>query len=360
MPWPAYLTDGESALRRPVQLYLAPRELQILDEEGRCLDVWPLAGVRLAGEVFSGQPIRLSHSERGEARLTLESHEILEALGRYTPASRWRLRPTRNLIVVATGSLLVTVAVAALIVWGVPRLASPLARAVPASWEEAWGGQIADNFEAQFDRCEGGPGNAVLQSLAARMAAVASAPFDIRVVVIDVDQINAFALPGGRIFILRGLLTFAAGPEELAGVLAHEMAHVTARHPAAALIRGLGIQLILTVIAGDLAGSGVLADLGQTLLLLSYGRAAEREADRIGSEILRQVGLSPESQISLLGRMAGQEDAGSALPSFLSTHPDPRERIAALHREAQRPVNGTTPEPILSATQWAALQSICN
>lgn len=192
-----------------------------------------------------------------------------------------------------------------------------------------------------------------LQQLGAKLAAASERPhlpWTFRVV--DDPTPNAFALPGGYIFITRGLLNLMDSEAELATVLGHEIAHVTARHSVSAISRqqiaqlGLGLGGILLPQLqplGDVAGAG----LG--LLFLKHGRGAERQADELGFGYALAQGYDvremPDVFVSL--QRFGELEKRSAIPSWLATHPAPeerirdtRERLAALQQPLDRTVVG--------------------
>ncbi len=149
--------------------------------------------------------------------------------------------------------------------------------------------------------------------------------------VLDDPTINAFALPGGYIYVTRGILSHMNSDAELAGVLGHEIGHVTARHGITRVSRaqiaelGLGIGMIL---APDLRPLGQAAGAGLQLLFLRNSREAEREADDLGLGYMSERDYDPRAVarvFEMLGRASGAED-GERIPGFLSTHPDPLER----------------------------------
>jgi predicted Zn-dependent protease len=149
--------------------------------------------------------------------------------------------------------------------------------------------------------------------------------------VLDDPTVNAFALPGGPIFVTRGILAHMNSEAELAAVLGHEIGHVTARHSAAQLTRtqlaqlGLGLGAVLSP---DLAKYGELASVGLGLLLLKYGRDAETQADELGLRYMLNEHYDAREMVDLfqmLSRVSAQE--GSRLPTWLSTHPDPGDRL---------------------------------
>ena len=148
------------------------------------------------------------------------------------------------------------------------------------------------------------------------------------------DVINAFALPGGKVFISRGLAEKMDTEAELAGVLGHEIAHVTAEHADKHMSRQMGLQglaIIGSVIAGTSNDSLISAAAeavvdGAGVYNLSFGRDEELEADRLGVRYMTKAGYNPRGQLKVMQIL--QEAAGSgAPPEFLSTHPAPGRRI---------------------------------
>jgi len=161
--------------------------------------------------------------------------------------------------------------------------------------------------------------------------------------VVDDPTPNAFALPGGYIFVTRGMLTYMDSEAELAAVLGHEIAHVTARHSVQQISRqqiaqlGLVLGMILVPEAqqfGDLLGSGL------QLLFLKYGRDAERQSDELGFRYALQQGYDVREMDDVFATLQSisAAEGGSPLPVWASTHPDPGERIArAQARVAELP-----------------------
>lgn len=143
--------------------------------------------------------------------------------------------------------------------------------------------------------------------------------------VADDPSINALALPGGFITINMGLLEAIESSEELAGVLAHELAHVTEHHGTQNVGARLGTFAVLSFLFGDTTLSGVAAIAGD-LLTMAYGRDHEREADAVGLRTLQAARIDPKGMADLFERLS-REARGTAL--LFQTHPDPGERAAA-------------------------------
>ena len=156
--------------------------------------------------------------------------------------------------------------------------------------------------------------------------------------ILDDDELNAFATPGGHIFITRGMMNLAGNEDELAAILAHEIAHVQASHGLQSIRTSrITSALTSTAITGVyLAGSEEVAeltdifsnsidDVTQTLFTKGYSRSSEEEADTAAVEILRRAGYSPRALVTFLERM--EADWESDGPGFMQTHPSPSDRM---------------------------------
>lgn len=150
--------------------------------------------------------------------------------------------------------------------------------------------------------------------------------------IVDVPAINAFALPGGFIYLTRGILPYLDDEAELAGVLGHEIGHVTARHAVQAYTRATSAQLGL-VLGGIFAPAtrpfGRLAEAGLGVLFLRYGREDELQADRLGAEYAAGSGWDPAGVPGLLTTLARIEELSDrrGIPNWLATHPHPADRV---------------------------------
>lgn len=158
---------------------------------------------------------------------------------------------------------------------------------------------------------------------------------------VNTSMVNAFALPGGKISITRGMITKMRNEDELASVLGHEIGHVTARHSVQSYTKGMLISIAvlgLTVALGDsdwaplgLAAAGVAGQL----LMLSYSRDNERQADQLGFIYMTQNNYNPRAMTDMFGTLqAMQKSQPGFVEAMLSSHPLPAERIAAARRRA--------------------------
>jgi predicted Zn-dependent protease len=169
----------------------------------------------------------------------------------------------------------------------------------------------------------------------------ARVPFTIKV--IDSDEVNAFALPGGFFYVNSGLILRAQEESELAGVMAHEISHVTARHGTKNATKGQILQLatIPLVLLGPagLAGYGLYEGLNVALPLtfLKFSRDAEREADFLGLQYMYKAGYDPNAYITFFERIqADEKRRPGTIPKIFSTHPPTPERIENAQKEITR------------------------
>ena len=162
-------------------------------------------------------------------------------------------------------------------------------------------------------------------------------PWTVRV--LDDPVINAFALPGGFVYVTRGLLANMTSEAQLAGVLGHEVGHVTARHGAGRMTTQsiLGIGLVLGAVLSETVAENFDAfSAGAGILALGYGRDDELQADRLGLRYMDRLGYEPRELagvMEMLGRSSQLQPGGRATPEWLSTHPDPENRVAEIYEE---------------------------
>jgi predicted Zn-dependent protease len=191
-----------------------------------------------------------------------------------------------------------------------------------------------------------------VQNMGRKLVAVSHRPnLEWHFTVVDSPVVNAFAIPGGYVYVTRGILAYLGSEAELAGVVGHEIAHVTARHTVRQVTRaqlaqiGLGVGGVLSPTFGQL---GSLAENGIGLLFLRFSRDSEREADRLGVEYTSRAAWDPREVsnfFEVLGRLSAAADR-ETIPGWLSTHPDPPERVQTTRMLAQEWIQmlGLTPE----------------
>lgn len=357
------LADDRSGLEQEVTVTLAPAALRIEGETDGQSKLWPYSDIRMVEPIASDRPVQLGLGGTMGARLSVTDPafrlEIAARIASHTLPPRAPRHNWHSIASIAMG----VAALALVIAFAVPHAALWLTVLIPQTWEEGVGGYTAEAVidaaqatSGQARRtCETNGGMAALVHLTDRLTKAADSSYTFHVQVIPHHAINALAMPGGYIVIFSGLLDFAETPEEIAGVLAHEMAHVTYRHVTASALRGLGYALIFDLISGGSAGSVI--GFGQELLNLTHSRDAEAEADATGLRTLERAGMGAHGFVAFWDRMRNRErgDKDNAIkpPALLSTHPDSEAR-AVLARSARQ-----TGIPALTTEEWRALKAIC-
>ena len=219
---------------------------------------------------------------------------------------------------------------------------------VPMGTEQKLGEMVWKTQKAQLRLIENTPANAAVEQIGARLTT--GSRYRYRWFVARDPSINAFAIPGGTIVVHSGLIEAAKTPEQLAGVLAHEIQHVEQRHSLRAMAQSLGMLAALGVVFGDVSG---IAQIAASLSQLSYSRDAEREADTEGLANMKAARIAPQGMVEIFETLA-KESEGLAPPAMLSSHPATAERIARIQSAIAE--SGSWPtEPL--ALDWPAVQA---
>jgi Zn-dependent protease with chaperone function len=219
---------------------------------------------------------------------------------------------------------------------------------IPESWERRMGEAMIGDFGNRI--CHTQAGDAALARLADELDPGGET---IRVGVANIEMVNAVALPGGQVLLFDGLVQDAESPEELAGVLAHEIGHVRERHVMSALLRQFGISILASGVGSGL-GEGALG-----IMSLGYSREAEAEADVFARAQMARAEVSPAGAAEFFERLRGPADGGTEEPGWtgwIQTHPSPVNRAKAFRDAVEQ---GEDYPPALSAEEFAAIRAMC-
>ncbi len=243
------------------------------------------------------------------------------------------------------------------LVWAlfqVPTWAAEQTRHLPMSVDRQLGDAAYESMELPGEKVEAPAMQAFLDQTIARLARESGCDeCAFRIDIVRSDQLNAFALPGGQMVILTGLLDASESPEEVIGVLAHEMAHVTRRHGVRQLVRQAGIGIGAAILLGDSEGIVALAaSLAISADQNAYSREEETDADEVGVSYLVAAGIDPVGMARTFERFA-EQDGGVEIPAWFSTHPDHASRIAMVRRLRSEAAGQYTPIDV----DWAALKA---
>ncbi len=209
-------------------------------------------------------------------------------------------------------------------VYGGGALSEAMTPLVPLSVDQKLGALSSSQMQAGQKLCDDPATIAYVRNITDELlAAHGKTPFPFEVVIVEDEQVNAFALPGGYLTVNSGLLATAETGEEVAGVLGHEIYHALLRHGTKRILREVGGSIVLSMLLG---GTGLedVGGLAKSLTGLSYDRAQESEADLRGDELMQKAGLDPSGLARFFERLA--KESSVEVPALLSTHPDPGDR----------------------------------
>lgn len=343
--------DGRQPIAHAVAVRAHIEGLTIFHDDAP-LERWQRDDIVVRGDIGDESVLRLTTRRSPEVQLVFEDAAAIRALTAALPSLRRHLPRPRH-AGFWLGLIGGAVAVVGAILFTIDRLPAWAAPLVPAEWEAWLGERVMAAFGDELGVCEAAGGRAALDDLTERLSKAAKLSGPVSVRVINSKMVNAFAVPGQRIGIFRGLIDAADSADEVAGVLAHEMGHVVHRHPTEGVLRQLGLSATLQLLVG---GSGVgiedAAGLGNTLLTLAYSRQAEAEADANALKILGGAGLDGHGLNRFFLRLQQKGDISGVVPTLLLTHPPTAERLAAT-------IDAPSGAPALSQSQWQALRTIC-
>jgi Zn-dependent protease with chaperone function len=343
--------DGTSSRRRVVRLAFAD-QLEIR-EDGAAPVRWAYADIRQADSPVGTLRVNcvsappLARLEIRDAALAAELTQRCLRLGENHVGGHavgkivgWSLAAVASIVLV--------------VLFGIPLAADRLAPLVPQGLERRIGEASEVQVKAMFGSraCDRAAGQAAYQKLLTRLRETVGLDTDVRSTVLATDVPNAFALPGGKVYLLNGLLAKAENPDEMAGVLAHELGHLKHRDNMRGLIYDGGTSFLIGLLFGDVTGSSTLVLASRSLVTASYSREAEANADAVAIEVMHKLGRSPKPMGELLFRVTGKEKGAL---SILAGHPLTEDRLKRMTDE-DRPVTGP---PLLTAEEWSALKGIC-
>jgi len=365
---PAVYFDGTSSARNDVIVEAGEMGLRIMigrrQAQRHVLDEWSYTELRRQ----SAPDGMLRLGRGGEtllARLEIRDADLIAAIeDRAVTLDRGGAAERRLRRKVVALSLAAAVSVIATAAFGLPVLASRLIPFVPLSVERKLGDAVDRQIRGAIDTqhlgpafvCGRGPGEsqgrAALDKLVGELETPAALPVRLHVEVVRRAEPNAVALPGGHVYVYDGLIAKAQTPDELAGVLAHEIGHVAHRDGTRTVLQTAGLSFLFGMMLGDFVGGGAVVIAARTVLKSSYSRRVEAAADAYSVNLIGKAGGDPHALAAILSRIGADREQGMKI---LLDHPETKDRIAAINAA---PVPGAR-APLLDAADWNALKQIC-
>lgn len=377
--------NGQSAMGIPVEIILSETHLSFVSMSElpgiREKISWEYKHIQSVGEPDKNQKFKVRNINVDDARLIFDYYPFLEEASKKISALNKIIHKRKGegkkvaLLVAAT--LLFVFVGGYFFIDVLPGVAITF---VPQKWDQKLGNYVYDQIINERQICKGKSGAKALNRFAKKLAKKANSSFDFEIVIYDSPEINAFALPGGKIVLFRGLIDFAKSGNEVAGVLSHEMAHVLKRHGMEAIVRHMGLTTLISLLVGDAGGvTGLGAELGLGLISMSYGREKEVEADESGRQLLMKNnfnvygfksffarlneemgGETGKKRKSSKGRKSAKQEKNEDeektdfhFPEMFSTHPSHESRTKFNVPKGYRGRNA------FLKRQWKAIQTAC-
>jgi Zn-dependent protease with chaperone function len=345
--------DGTSSRRRIVTL--ACNDALDISEDGTLLVRWAYDDIRQADSPAG--VLRLSClSAPSLARLEIRDPALTaELTSRCTRLGENRT-DGRAIVKIVGWSLAAVISIVVVVLFAIPLAADRLAPVVPEAFERRVGEASDVQIKAIFGNriCTNPAGQAAFVKLLTLLRGAAG--LDLAAVqssVLNTPVPNAFALPGGKVYLFNGLLEKAQNPDEIAGVLAHELGHLKHRDNMRGLIYNGGTSFLIGLLFGDVTGSSALIFASRSLVTASHSREAEEGADTFAIDVMHKLGRSPKPMGELLFRVTGKE--GDRSLSILASHPLTEDRLKRMTAE-DHPPSGPA---LLNDREWAALKAVC-
>ncbi len=370
-PVRAYFYDGLTAKRHDVDITLADNRMGLVLSGPTLAQTyhWPLPDLRAEGGRADAVLTVMLHADtedetpRDPARLVISDLELIQWIRQTRPALYKKDMRKGSLRKVAKFTGLALVAAATMLFVILPAMAGILAQVIPLEREVAFGKTVTHQMERFLGgtsyndlACTNPDGRAALDKMLTTLTAPQDMAYDINLTVFDHEMVNAFAAPGGQVVILRGLLDNASDPDQVAGVLAHELGHVENRDATRNALRAAGSAGLLTMLIGDFTGGAAIAVLGEQILSSAYSREAEAKADEFAFKMLSDAQISAGGLARFFSYVQGLE-RDFQMPEYMASHPNSADRETRAQSAADAQ-NGTI--PVLDQTEWAALKSICD
>jgi len=351
---------GETARRETVTVTVTGSGLRLERPDGA--EWWSYSDMRQTQGRLRGEPIRFERTDMAPpASLVIEDEDVVRSIRAVAPETAGAFGTARPILRIALAAGGGALALGALLyVWVIPALAVSLSAKIPVHWEEQLGDRVAASLAPVAERCDDPTVREALEGIVARLqAARPDSPYRYRVAVSRGRAVNAFAAPGGFLVVNAGLLSHAARPEEVAGVMAHELAHVELRHGTQRILRAVPVQLLLGAVTGDATGLGAMLNAAGNLGSLRYQRRDESAADVEGLAMLRAARIDPAGLVDFFRTLdTAAPDPGGPL-AYLSTHPETTDRIARLESLiADAPP--VAPEPVAVPGPWEDVATRCS
>ncbi|MGI9535204.1 MAG: M48 family metallopeptidase [Thermodesulfobacteriota bacterium] len=356
----AYFYDGQSANKNKAKVLITSGGLSVDYDDNDSL-LWVYGDIRQNEEVYSPSETHLINLKYPNQKLIVEEPDFLMVIKKFFPSLKFyeppKLISLRRMAILGLVLLLILLPVFYFIF--IPFFSETVAEKIPMSFEKKLSAPYLSLLVPDESICNDDKNyykiDTILNSLT---ATIPESKYEFKLFIVKSDILNAFALPGGYVVIYSGLLEKTDRPEQLAGVLAHEIQHITKRHGTEALVRDYSLGFLISAITNDTKSMETTLGLAKYIGLMKYSRESETEADVEGIKMLKNANFDPKGMVEffeILNKHGG--DVPNSL-EYISSHPQTRDRILNL-RELSKGIE-YKPVHLYSKKDWDEIKKVCN
>lgn len=355
--WKGYYIRGDSAESESVNLTLVSTSLIIKDEDNRKIVEWSFIKLTSTTKIRQNNPVLLRTTQYPGELLQVDdlnfASDFIAAYPDITSIHKSGSGASVGISRTGWKAIIIVIAILVSIVLFAPSI---VVKTLPKEWAEELGESVYTFVKSDYKLCSTTQADAALDKLVGDLTnpehrVYRGAKPQVRV--INSPQINAMAMPGGKIVIFDGLIEMSKTAEDLAFVLAHELGHVSHNHSLRGLVRSQGLSLLIR----GLSGNSISSKITSGLSTLAHSRGQEKEADMESLKMLRAANIRHAEIASFFERMEkeiGVYDEDDARLEFLYTHPASSNRTKMLGK-----YRNDTGKPAMSENDWESIRNMC-
>ena len=359
LEYDAFFYDGQSASRYDARVRITSEGLSVGYNDNPGLE-WQYKDIRQNEEVYSTSETHLINLNYPNQKLIVLEPHFLSVVKKFFPSIKFyeppRLISIRRMAILGLVLLLILLPVFYFIL--IPSFSEIVAKRIPVSFEKELSAPYLSMLVPEESLCNNSESYKKIENIFSSLTAtIPESKYEFKLFIVKSDIMNAFALPGGYVVIYSELLENTDRPEQLAGVMAHEIQHITKRHGTEALVKDYSLGFLISAITNDTQTMQTTLGLAKFIGLMKYSRESETEADVEGMKMLKNAKVDPKGMVEFFEILNKHSGGFSGSLEYISSHPQTTDRIYKL-RELSRGVD-FEPVGFYSDKDWKEIKKIC-
>ena len=362
LEWDGYFYDGNSAKKNEIKVRIISNGIQIRYPNGDQI-FWQYSDIRESKELYSKNKTYIENILNPNQKLIVDDFDFFKRINEFFPDNKTFLNRKINNSslrrIAVIGTVLILLFIPIFFKYILPVSSGFIAKKIPISFEKNLSKPYFNMLVPKESSCNNDERFKEIESIFNMLtSSVDDSPYDFNLHIIKSGIINAFALPGGDIVIYSKLIEKTTRPEQLAGVLAHEIQHITNQHGMESLIRDYSLSILISALTGNTNNTKTTLGFAKFLGLMNYSRVNEKEADIKGIKLMKKAKLDPKGMVEffeILKKNTG--DIPNSL-EYVSTHPQTSDRVRELKNHSAN--IDYKPRKLFSEKRWQEIKKICD